>query len=85
MKKNSKSQLSSLLREHLPKRLVDGLSRDHEIIKRIADYKAKELEEMAQLLHNYVVKIDGTEGYKKAEVLRTPQNIISKESIINFV
>jgi predicted Rossmann fold flavoprotein len=66
--KNNKSLLSSFLKEYLPKRLVDTLSLTYGFDKKIVDCKSVELEKIAYSLHNFVVKIDGTEGYKKAEV-----------------
>ena len=66
--KNNKSQLSSFLKEYLPKRFVDNWCRAHAFDRRIVDYKSVELEKVAYSLHNFVVKIDGTEGYGKAEV-----------------
>jgi len=66
--KNSKSLLSSFLKEYLPKRFVDILSVTYALDKRIVDYKSVELEKIDCSLHNFVVKIGGTEGYMKAEV-----------------
>jgi predicted Rossmann fold flavoprotein len=66
--KNSKSLLSSFLKEHLPKSFVDNLSLTYAFDKRIVDYKLVALEKIAFFLHNFIVKIDGTEGYMKAEV-----------------
>lgn len=66
--KNNKSLLSSFLKEYLPKRFVDVLSVTYAFDKRIVDYKSVELEKIACFLHNFVVKIGGTEGYMKAEV-----------------
>ena len=66
--KNNKSLLSSFLKEHLPKRFVDNLSVTYAFDKRIVDYKSIALEKVAHFLHNFVIKIEGTEGYMKAEV-----------------
>jgi hypothetical protein len=66
--KNNKSLLSSFLKEHLPKSFVDNLSLTYAFDKRIVDYKLVALEKIAFFLHNFIVKIDGTEGYMKAEV-----------------
>ena len=75
--KNNKSLLSSFLKEHLPKRFVDVLSVTYAFDKRIVNYKSVELEKIAYFLHNFVVKIGGTEGYMKAEV--TAGGIDTKE------
>ena len=66
--KNSKSLLSSFLKEHLPKSFSDNLSLTYAFHKRLVDYKSVELEKIAFFLHNFIVKIDDTEGYMKAEV-----------------
>ena len=66
--KNNKSFLSSFLKEYLPKRFVDNLAITYAFDKRIVDYKLVELEKIAYFLHNFIIKIDGTEGYMKAEV-----------------
>ena len=66
--KNNKSLLSSFLKERLPNRFVDILSVTYSLNKRMVDYKSVELEKIAYSLHNFIVKIGGTEGYMKAEV-----------------
>ncbi len=66
--KNNKSLLSNFLKEHLPKSFVDNLSLTYAFDKRIVDYKSIALEKIAFFLHNFIVKIDNTEGYMKAEV-----------------
>ena len=65
--KNSKVLLSSFLKEYLPKRFVDNCCEFIEI-KRLTDYKIKDLELLAERLHKFIVDINGTEGYAKAEV-----------------
>ena len=60
--------LSSFLKERLPNRFVDILSVTYSLNKRMVDYKSVELEKIAYSLHNFIVKIGGTEGYMKAEV-----------------
>jgi hypothetical protein len=66
--KNNRSLLSNFLKEHLPKSFVDNLSLTYAFDKRIVDYKSIALEKIAFFLHNFIVKIDNTEGYMKAEV-----------------
>lgn len=65
--KGSKNLISNVLKDYLPKRFVDNFCEKVEN-KRLIDYKAKELEEIAHKLHNFIVEINGTEGYAKAEV-----------------
>jgi predicted Rossmann fold flavoprotein len=69
IEKNSKALLSSFLKTHFPNRFVDKWLEYSKIeIKKLTDYKMKELEEIADLLHDFKVKLSGTEGYIKAEV-----------------
>lgn len=62
--KNNKILLNNFLKDYLPKRFVDNNFDG----KRLIDYKAKELELIAQQLHKFKIKTNGTEGYAKAEV-----------------
>lgn len=64
--KTGKAGLVSVLKEYLPKRLVDNFNLPDD--KKMADYKNLELKALAELIHAYPIKIDGTEGYAKAEV-----------------
>jgi predicted Rossmann fold flavoprotein len=66
--KNNKILLSSFLKEYLPKKFVEKLSITYAFDKRMIDYKLVALEKVAHSLHNFIVKIEGTEGYMKAEV-----------------
>jgi predicted Rossmann fold flavoprotein len=67
--KNNKALLSSFLKTHFPNRFIDKWLEHSKIeIKKLTDYKMKELEEIANLLHDFKVKLSGTEGYVKAEV-----------------
>ncbi len=62
--KNNKILLNNFLKDYLPKRFIDNNFDG----KRLIDYKAKELELIAQQLHKFKIKTNGTEGYAKAEV-----------------
>ncbi|MCT4635802.1 MAG: NAD(P)/FAD-dependent oxidoreductase [Rickettsiales bacterium] len=66
--RHSKSQLSSFLKEYLPKRFVDNFCTNNS--KRLIDYKTKDLEDIANQLHRFIVNINGSEGYAKAEVTK---------------
>lgn len=60
----SKILLTNYLKDYLPNRFVDNFIQP----KRIVDYKPKELEQIDQQLHKFNFKINGSEGYLKAEV-----------------
>lgn len=62
--KNSKALITNFMKGYMPNRFVDSYFED----KRIVDYTAKELELIANSIHKFKVKINGTEGYAKAEV-----------------
>lgn len=66
--KNSKLLLSNFLKDYLPKKFIDSWCETYSSNKRLIDYKLRELEIIADQLHCFTVKIDGTEGYAKAEV-----------------
>lgn len=66
--KNSKMNLSNFLKSVLPNRFVENWCEEHAFTRKIADFKMKELLELAQHLHSFEVNVDGTEGYAKAEV-----------------
>lgn len=66
--RNSKVTINNFLKTYLPKKFVDNWCQENIEIKRIVDYKLKELESIADNLHQFIVKISGTEGYAKAEV-----------------
>lgn len=71
--KNSKTLLTNFIKDYLPNRFVDNFCES----KRLVDYKPKELEAISASLHNFIVNIDGTEGYIKAEV--TAGGVSTKE------
>jgi predicted Rossmann fold flavoprotein len=62
--KQSKILITNFLKDYLPNRFVDHYCQT----QRLVDFKPRELESVALGLHNFKVKINGTEGYAKAEV-----------------
>jgi predicted Rossmann fold flavoprotein len=66
--KNDKISLINFLKNYLPNRFVESWCAAHNLTKRLIDYKIKDLEKIAEDLHNFKVNISGTEGYLKAEV-----------------
>jgi predicted Rossmann fold flavoprotein len=75
--RHSKTSISNFLKEFLPKRFVDNFCEHLSLNKRIIDYKTKDLEQIANHLHQFSIQINSTEGYKKAEV--TTGGIDTKE------
>lgn len=60
--------LKALLTEHLPKRVVDSFLETMIATKNLSSISHCELEKIAELIHNWTVKPNGTEGYRTAEV-----------------
>lgn len=68
-KEQPKSGIKAWLSNHLAKRLVSVLlQREGWAQKNLADYSHSELEAIAERLHNWPIKPNGTEGYRTAEV-----------------
>lgn len=68
-KEQPKSGIKAWLSNHLAKRLVSVLlQRESWPQKNLADYSHSELEAIAERLHNWPIKPNGTEGYRTAEV-----------------
>ncbi|HAU1151761.1 TPA: NAD(P)/FAD-dependent oxidoreductase [Legionella pneumophila] len=61
-------QLNSVLSIHLPKRVVEVFIPQKLGEKKLADSSNKDLQTISHLLQNWVVKPNGTEGYRTAEV-----------------
>ncbi|HHU0026297.1 TPA: NAD(P)/FAD-dependent oxidoreductase, partial [Legionella pneumophila] len=61
-------QLNSVLSIYLPKRVVEVFIPQKLGEKKLADSSNKDLETISHLLQNWVVKPNGTEGYRTAEV-----------------
>jgi predicted Rossmann fold flavoprotein len=66
--KHDKTTINNFLKNYFPNRFVDSWCQKNIEIKRLVDYKPKELESIAESLHNFNIKINVTEGYNKAEV-----------------
>jgi predicted Rossmann fold flavoprotein len=66
--RNSNMEISNLLGNYLPKRFIKRWCELYIKAQPINRYSNKELKEIANLIHNWRVKPNGTEGYKKAEV-----------------
>lgn len=61
-------QLNSVLSMYLPKRVVEVFIPQKLGEKKLTDSSNKDLETISHLLQNWVVKPNGTEGYRTAEV-----------------
>jgi predicted Rossmann fold flavoprotein len=65
----SKGQLSTLLAQHLPKRVVQVLLSHQQLPnKPLYQYHPKQLQQIAATLTNWQLQPNGTEGYRTAEV-----------------
>lgn len=65
---SGKRNLTTVLGELLPARLVDYLSVLHGWQGNLADYSDARLSQIADLLQNWTIRPSGTEGYRTAEV-----------------
>jgi predicted Rossmann fold flavoprotein len=66
--KNDKIAINNFLKNYLPNRFIDNWCKNNITIKYLCEYRQKELDQIADYLHNFIFKINGTEGYNKAEV-----------------
>ncbi len=66
--KNNKQTPANYLKAHLTNRLVESLATAPDYHKSITDLKKESLMMIAEKIHNFRVRIEGSEGYKKAEV-----------------
>ncbi len=66
--KNNKKFVINFLKDYLPSRLVEKLILQEFFAKRLVDCSKQELKSIVQLVHYFTVKLQGNEGYKKAEV-----------------
>lgn len=66
--KNSKKTPANYLKSYLTNRLVDHLITHKDFNKSITDLKKDVLFQIADMIHNLQVPINGSEGYQKAEV-----------------
>jgi predicted Rossmann fold flavoprotein len=65
---HGQKQLNTILGEYLPKRVIETFVAADLADKKIAVIANQQLDEIALLLNSWVVKPNGTEGYRTAEV-----------------
>ena len=63
-----KNTLKTILDDYLPKRLISCLLPDELLNKSLQDLSDKHIQQVADRLHNWTIKPNGTEGYRTAEV-----------------
>jgi len=63
-----KNTLKTILDEYLPKRLISCLLADDLLNKSLQDLSDKHIQQIADRLHHWTIKPNGTEGYRTAEV-----------------
>ena len=68
LKKQPNTKLKNLLSEILPKRLGPALFTEEAIEKPLQELSQIRISEIADQLHNWEIKPNGTEGYRTAEV-----------------
>lgn len=61
-------QLNSILSLHLPKRVIELFISSELAEKKLAELSNRDLESIAKQLNSWIVKPNGTEGYRTAEV-----------------
>ncbi len=66
--KNNKKTPANYLKNHLTNRLVESIATTQEYHTSITDLKKEVLMMIAEKIHNFRVKVAGSEGYQKAEV-----------------
>ena len=64
----SEMELANLLSQYLPRRFAHAWCDLYAPSRPLKSYSTKEMEEVARGLHDWHLKPDGTEGYRKAEV-----------------
>jgi hypothetical protein len=71
-KARSRQQLGTVLAELLPKRLAEGWLALHDLPadRRLAEMADRTLRDLAASLHDWSLVPDGSEGWRKAEVMR---------------
>lgn len=63
-----KNTLKTILDGYLPKRLISGLLADDILNIALPDLSDRQIQEVANRLHHWTIKPNGTEGYRTAEV-----------------
>jgi predicted Rossmann fold flavoprotein len=67
-KHHPQKQLNTLLAEYFSKRMIELFLEPTLAIKTLAAISYREFEQIAELINAYVIKPNGTEGYRTAEV-----------------
>jgi len=67
-KRKSRIELSNLLSEYLPRRFSHLWCALHAPSKPLCRYTEKELKDIAQQVHQWTLRPQDTEGYRKAEI-----------------
>jgi predicted Rossmann fold flavoprotein len=67
---NNKSELKNVLSEKLPKRFAEKFAQLLNMSRPINQLNEKQIDELAQQLHEWTLHPAGTVGYRKAEVTR---------------
>jgi predicted Rossmann fold flavoprotein len=65
---NPRQEIATILSKFLPKNLAQTICEDNKLSGRIADSTNEKFNQIAQLVHNWQVIPEGTEGYRTAEV-----------------
>jgi len=68
--RNPKAEVKNLISKYLPKKLIQKILERTDFTKPINQYNKNQIEEIAKLVHKWILIPTGTEGYKKAEVTR---------------
>ncbi len=63
-----KNKLKTILEGYLPKRLINGFLPEDLLERSLQDLSDKQVQLVADQLHNWTIKPNGTEGYRTAEV-----------------
>ncbi len=63
-----KSTLKAILDGYLPKRLISCLLPDDVLAISLQDLSDRQIQQITDQLHNWIIKPNGTEGYRTAEV-----------------
>lgn len=66
--KNNKKTPANYLKAYLTNRLVESIATSPDFHKSMTDLKKESLLRIAEEIHNFKVKVAGSEGYAKAEV-----------------
>ncbi len=65
---NSKQDISTILSQYLPKKLSQFILDEAHISGKMAEISNKNIAKLAQFIHQWEIKPNGTEGYRTAEV-----------------